>query len=52
MPSVVVEDLPLNCTVTIIVTEIVDMDDPKPPAEAPIEESNENIILFGKQDSK
>ena len=33
MPSVIVEDLPKNCQVTIVVTELIDMeDDPNPPS--------------------
>ena len=35
MPNVLVEDLPENCQVTIIISELVDIDDPNPPEEKP-----------------
>jgi hypothetical protein len=50
MPSVTVEDLPDNCQVTIIISELVDIDDPNPPAEKPEDQERENIWLVnGKQ---
>lgn len=45
MPSVLVEDLPENCQVTIIISELVDIDDPNPPAEMPEDQERENIWL-------
>ena len=45
MPSVTVEDLPDNCQVTIIISELVDIDDPNPPAEMPDTGERENIWL-------
>jgi len=50
MPSVIVEDLPKNCQVTIVVTELIDMeDDPNPPAEMPEDQERENIRLISKK---
>jgi len=48
MPSVTVEDLPDNCQVTIIISELVDIDDPNPPAEKP-EDREESVWLVSKQ---
>lgn len=48
MPSVTVEDLPDNCQVTIIISELVDIDDPNPPAEKPEDQERENIWLVSK----
>lgn len=49
MPSVMVEDLPNNCQVTIIISELVDIDDPNPPAEMPEGQEPEVIQLVGKK---
>ena len=49
MPSVTVEDLPDNCQVTIIISELVDIDDPNPPAEKPEDQERENVWLVSKQ---
>ena len=50
MPSVTVEDLPDNCQVTVIITELVDViDDPNPPAEKPEDQDKENVWLVSKQ---
>lgn len=49
MPSVTVEDLPDNCQVTIIISELVDIDDPNPPAEKPEDQDRENVWLVSKQ---
>ena len=50
MPSVTVEDLPDNCQVTVIITELVDViDDPNPPAEQPEGEERDNVWLVSKQ---
>jgi hypothetical protein len=49
MPSVTVEDLPDNCQVTIIISELVDIDDPNPPAEKPEDQELEIIQLVGKK---
>ena len=49
IPRVIVEDLPKNCQVTIVVTELIDMeDDPNPPAEMPEDVEPEVIKLVGK----
>jgi hypothetical protein len=49
MPRVIVEDLPKNCQVTIVVTELIDVDDdPNPPAEMPEGVEPEVIKLVGK----
>jgi hypothetical protein len=48
MPSVTVEDLPDNCQVTIIISELVDIDDPNPPAEMPEDQARENVWLVSK----
>ena len=49
MPRASVEDLPKNCQVTIVVTELIDMeDDPNPPAEMPEGAEPEIIKLVGK----
>lgn len=45
MPSVTVEDLPDNCQVTIIISELVDIDDPNPPAEKPEDQDKESVWL-------
>lgn len=50
MPSVTVEDLPDNCQVTVIITELVDViDDPNPPAEKPEDQDKENVWLVSKK---
>ena len=49
MPSVLVEDLPENCQVTIIITELVDIDDPNPPAEKPEDQERENVWLVSRK---
>ena len=49
MPSVVIEDLPLNCQVTIIITELIDEEDPNPPAEMPEDVEPEVIKLVGRK---
>ena len=48
MPSVFVEDLSENCQVTIIIAELVDIDDPNPPAEKPEDQERENVWLVNK----
>ena len=48
MPSVVVEDLPKNCQVTIIITELIDEEDPNPPAQMPEDVEPEIIKLVAK----
>lgn len=49
MPSVTVEDLPDNCQVTIIISELVDIDDPNPPAEKPEDQDKEKVWLVSKR---
>lgn len=50
MPSVTVEDLPDNCQVTVIITELVDViDDPNPPAEKPEDQDKDNVWLVSKK---
>ena len=49
MPSVLVEDLPENCQVTIIISELVDIDDPNPPTEMPEDGEQQNIWLVSKE---
>ena len=52
MPSVTVEDLPDNCQVTIIISELVDIDDPNPPAEKPEDQDKEDKVwLVSKAES-
>ena len=53
MPSVTVEDLPDNCQVTIIISELVDIDDPNPPAEQPEDQDKdkEKVWLVSKAES-
>ncbi len=53
MPSVTVKDLPDNCelTVTVIISELVDIDDPNPPAEKPEDQEKENVWLVSKAES-
>ena len=49
MPTVIVENLLNNCQVTIVVTELIDVDDdPKPPAEVPEDVEPEIVKLVGK----
>jgi hypothetical protein len=49
MPSVTIENLSDNCQVTVIITELVDIDDPNPPAEKPEDQDRENVWLVSKQ---
>ena len=49
MPSVTVEDLPDNCEVTIIISELVDIDDPDPPAEMPEGHERDNVRLVSRK---
>jgi hypothetical protein len=51
MPSVTVEDLPDNCelTITVVISELVDIDDPNPPAEKPEDQDKENVWLVSNQ---
>jgi hypothetical protein len=50
MPSVTVKDLPDNCelTITVVISELVDIDDPNPPAEQPEGEERDNVWLVSK----
>jgi len=49
MPTIVIEDLENNSQVTIIISELVDIDDPNPPAEQPEDQERENVWLVSKQ---
>ena len=50
MPSVTVEDLPDNCQVTIIISELYEEGpEPNPPAEKPEDHERDNIWLVSKQ---
>jgi hypothetical protein len=48
MPNVTIENLSDNCQVTVIITELVDIDDPNPPAEQPEGEERDNVWLVSK----
>jgi len=50
MPSVTVKDLPDNCelSITVVISELVDIDDPNPPAEKPEDQDKEKVWLVGK----
>ena len=50
MPTVLIEDLPNNCQVTVIVSDLYEEEpDPNPPAEMPEAQEPEVIRLVGKQ---
>ena len=51
MPSVTVKDLPDNCelSITVVISELVDIDDPNPPAEQPEGEERDNVWLVSKR---
>ncbi|MGB2318216.1 MAG: hypothetical protein ACPH10_06300 [Litorivicinaceae bacterium] len=52
MPTVLIEDLEANCTVTVIVTELFESaPEPNPPAEKPEDEEEKNVWLVGKKDA-
>ena len=49
MPTVLIEDLPINCQVTVIVSDIYEEEpEPNPPAEMPEDQEPEVIRLVGK----
>ena len=49
MPSVTVEDLPDNCQVTIIISELYEEGpEPNPPAEQPEGQERDNVWLVSK----
>jgi hypothetical protein len=48
MPNVTIENLSDNSQVTVIITELVDIDDPNPPAEQPEGEERDNVWLVSK----
>lgn len=50
MPTVLIEDLPNNCQVTVIVSDLYEEEpDPNPPAEMPEVQDRENIWLVSKK---
>ena len=50
MPTVLIEDLPINCQVTVIVSDLYEEEtDPNPPAEMPETQERENIWLVSKK---
>ena len=49
MPTVLIEDLPINCQVTVIVCDLYEEGpEPNPPAEMPEDQEPEIIRLVGK----
>ena len=49
MPTVLIEDLPINCQVTVIVSDFYEEGpEPNPPAEKPEDQGPEIIRLVGK----
>lgn len=49
MPTVLIEDLPINCQVTVIVSDLYEEGpEPNPPAEKPEDQEPEIIRLVGK----
>lgn len=52
MPTILIEDLEPNCQVTVIVSDLYEIEtNPNPPAEAPVEEKAETVWLVSKKDS-
>jgi len=50
VPTVLIEDLPNNCQVTVIVSDLYEEEtDPNPPAEMPEGQERENIWLVSKK---
>jgi hypothetical protein len=50
VPTVLIEDLPNNCQVTVIVSDLYEEEpDPNPSAEMPEGQERENIWLVSKK---
>lgn len=50
MPTVLIEDLDINCQVTVIISELYEeAPEPNPPAEMPEDQERENIWLVSKK---
>jgi hypothetical protein len=50
VPTVLIEDLDINCQVTVIISELYEeAPEPNPPAEMPEDQERENIWLVSKK---
>jgi hypothetical protein len=52
VPTILIEDVDTNCTVTVIVADIFEeMPEPNPPAEMPEDKELKSIWLVSKKDA-
>lgn len=50
VPTVLIEDLPNNCQVTVIVSDLYEEGpEPNPPAEKPEDQARDNVWLVSKK---